>query len=204
MANPDPDDFFLWQALALFLLAGALLGVLLGLLLILRPQLMQRINRMANRWISTRHLNQALDRSISIEHWFYQHHRSIGMLVALGAGYILVYFGLMFDKAATLQRLAGYSSIRLLEGLLDALVLASLTGGAVALFAGLFLWLRPSFLRGIEEEANQWVTMRRATKVFDVPHGQFDIFVLRHTRQVGWLLLLGSIYLFFIMFNWLV
>lgn len=204
MANPEADDFFLWQALALFLLVGALLGVLLGLLLILRPQLMQRINRVANRWISTRYLSQALDRSISIEHWFYQHHRSVGMLAALGAGYILVYFGLMFDKAATLQRLAGYSSAGLLEGLLDSLVLAALTGGAVALFTGLILWLRPSFLRGIEEEANQWVSMRRATKVFDVPHGQFDIFVLRHTRQVGWLLLLGSLYLLFVLVHWLV
>ncbi len=204
MANPDQADLYLWQALALFLLVGALLGVLLGVLLILRPQLVQRINRMANRWISTRHLSQALDRSISIEHWFYQHHRSIGMLVTLGAGYILAYFGLMFDRAAAAQRLAGYSSIGGLEWLLDALVLASLTGGAVALFAGLFLWLRPSFLRGIEEGANQWVTMRRATKVFDVPHDQFDIFVLRHTRQAGWLLLLGSLYLLFVLVHWLV
>ena len=119
-------------------------------------------------------------------------------------GYILVYFGLLFDKAATMRSLAGYMPARLLDGLLDALVLASLTGAAVALFVGLALWLRPSLLRGIEEKSNQWVSSRRATKVLDVPHDQVEHFVARHAQRVGWLLLLGSIYLFFAMFRWLI
>lgn len=201
----DPVYIFLWRDLAIFLLIGALLGVLLGLLLIFKPQFLERVNRVANRWVSTRHINRWLDRSVSIENWFYQHHRAVGAVIVLGASYIFIYFGILFDKAYTLQRLSlrGMLPAKLLDGLLDALVLCSLVGGAVALIVGLFLWLRPSLLRGMEEEANQWVSSRRATKVLEVPRDNVDRFVARHAQRVGWLLLLGSIYLFFALFRWL-
>ncbi len=196
-------DIFLWRALAIFLLIGALAGIAVSLLLIFKPHLMVHVNRVANRWISTRRLSQLLDRSISIEQWLYQYHRPLGILVTFGAGYILGYFGLLFDKAATLRSLAGYMPVKLLGGLLDALVLASLTGAVVALFVGLALWLRPSLLRGIEEISNQWVSSRRVTRMLDMPHDQVEHFVARHTQRAGWLLLLGSLYLFFAMFRWL-
>lgn len=195
MANPV--NIILWQSLAVFLIVGALAGVAVSLLLIFKPHSMERVNRIANRWISTRHLGQLLDRSISVEHWFYQRHRPLGMLIVFGACYILVYFGLLFDKTIMLQRLSSLMETRLLDILLDALVLASLIGGAVALFTGLFLWLRPSLLRGIETEANQWVSTRRATRPLEIPRDQVERFVAGHVRRVGWLLLLGSIYLFF-------
>ncbi len=195
---------FLWRALAIFLLISALAGVVSALLLIFRPHLLERANRIASRWISTRRMNRLMDRSISIEHWFYQYHRLAGIAVVSGAIYIFVYFGMLFDKADALRHLSARIPPRLLDGLLDALVLGALTGAAVALAAGLFLWLRPSLLRGIEDEANQWISSRRITRMLDVPHDQVDRFVARHTRQVGWMLLLGSIYLFFAMFRLLV
>lgn len=201
----DPVYIFLWRDLAIFLLLGALLGVLLGLLLIFKPKYLDRASRVANRWVSTRHLSQWLDRSISLERWFYRHHRAVGIAVVLGAIYIFVYFSVLFDRVYILQRWNGRlpASAQLLDGLLNALVLAALTGGAVALIAGLFLWLRPSLLRGVEEQANRWVSSRRATKVLDVPHGQVDAFVVQHAQKAGWLLLLASIYLFFAMFRFL-
>jgi len=194
----------LWEDLALFLLLGALFGIMLGLLLIFRPRLVEKLNRTANRWVTTRHLNRWLDRSFSIEHWLYQRHRAAGIVIVAGATYILVYFGMLFDKASALQHLAGRLPPQLLDSLLDALVLCALFGGVVALIVGLFMWLRPSMLRGVEEQANRWVSSRRATRVLDVPHDEVDRFVARHARQVGWLLLLASIYLFVAMFRWLI
>lgn len=198
-------DILLWRALAIFLLIGALTGIALALLLIFKPQLMARVNHVANRWVSMRHISRWMDRTIRIEHWFYRHHRPMGLLLILGAGYILVYFGWRFDKAIALQSFSSYVPNKLLlGGLLQALVLFALIGGAVALLVGLAVWLRPSLLRGMEKESNQWVSSRRATKVMDVPHDQVDRFIERHARQVGWLLLLGSIYLFFLLFRLLV
>ena len=201
MATLDPTHIFLWRALAIFLLIGALTGVAVSLLLIFKPHLMERVNRMTNRWISARHLDKFLDRSISIEHWLYQRHRPLGILIICGASYILVYFGLLFNKAVPMQRMVGYLPARIADWLLDALVLAALSGAAVALFVGLFLWLRPSLLRGIEDSANQWASSRRATRILDIPHDQVERFVAGHTQRVGWLLLLASIYLLFAMLH---
>jgi hypothetical protein len=202
----DPVHVLLWRDLAIFLMFGALLGVSLGLLLIFRPQYLERCSKVGNRWISTRHISQWLDRSISIEHWFYRHHRAVGVVIVLGAAYIFIYFGFQFDRAYTLLRWSQKLPLpaQQLNGLLNALVLGGLIGGAVALIAGLFLWFRPSLLRGVEEQSNRWVSSRRATKVLDVPHDQVDIFVARHAQKAGWLLLLASIYLFFTLFRLLV
>lgn len=196
----NPTEILLWRDLAIFLFIGALAGIALALLLIFKPHLLGRVNRAANRWISTRRINRFLERSISLEQWFYQHHRVAGIVVVSGAVYVFIYFGMLFDKAYALRHL----NSRVLLTLLDALVLSALTGAAVALTVGLFLWLRPSLLRGVEVGANQWVSSRRATKVLDVPHDQMDRFVARHARLVGWLLLVSSIYLLFVLFRLLV
>jgi len=196
--------FLLWDDLAIFLLLAALLGIVLGLLLIFKPRVAEQLNHAASRWISTRHVNRWLERSISLERWFYHYHRTIGVIIVGGASYILIYFSMLFDKAEALRHLGGKVPVQVLAGLLDALVLSALVGGTVGLIAGLFLWLRPSMLRGIEEETNQWVSSRRATKVLDIPHDQMDRFIAQHAQQTGWLLLLGSIYLFAAMFRWLV
>lgn len=195
----DMLDVLLWRSLAIFLLWVAGCGVLLALLLIFRPGLLEPINRVANRWVSTRHLSQILDRSFSIENWCYRYHRPLGVVVLLGAVYILAYFGLWFDRHLAMQHLSRYVQGGLLEGLLDALVLSALSGAVAALGVGLFLLLRPSMLRNMEIEANRWVSSRRATKALEIPRDRVDRFVAYHARRVGWLLLLASIYLFFIM-----
>ena len=197
-------DIFLWRALAIFLLIGALMGVAVSLLLIFKPHLLARTSQMANRWVSMDSMDQMLNRSIGIEQWFYQHHRLFGILVTSGACYILIYFGLLFDKPVIQQGLSGYAPNWLRDILLDALVLAALIGAVVALFVGLFLWLRPSLLRGIEASANQWISSDRAVRALEVPHDQVERFVANHLQRVGWLLLVASIYLFFVLFRWLV
>lgn len=199
--HTNAAQIFLWRALVIFLLIGALSGVVVSLLLILKPALMERINGVANRWISMRPVSRLLDHSVSTEHWFYKHHRVMGMFIILGSGYILFYFGLLFDKPAALQHLARQIPAMLLGGLLDGLVFVFLFMATVALIAGFFICLRPSCLRSTEKEANLWLSTRRATRVLDVQHDQVDPFVARHARQVGALLLLGSVYLLFSLFR---
>ena len=192
-------EFILWRSLAIFLLIGAMAGVVVALLLLFRPDLMNRINRVANRWVSTQVLTRTLDRSVHVEQWFYRHHRQLGALVCLGGAYVFVYFGLLLDRAAALQHLPSHLPARfppqLLEGLLDALVLSSLAGATAALFVGLMLWLRPSQLRGIEETANKWLSTDRYDELMGMPRDQVEAFVARHSQRVGWLLLMGSILL---------
>jgi uncharacterized membrane protein YidH (DUF202 family) len=194
----------LWRALAVFLLIGAAAGIAVSLMLIFKPHWVARVNRVTNRWVSMRRISYAVDRSVSVERWFYRHHRLLGLFIILGAGYLLVYFGWRFDQNAALQTFGSYLPNKQLMGaLLQALVYFLLIGGAVALCVGLIVLLRPSLLKGVEAESNKWVSSRRATKVMDVQHGHVDLFVERHAQRVGCLLLVASIYLFFVMFRWL-
>jgi len=190
-------EILLWRTLAIFLLFGALLGVVLSLLLIFKPPLLENLNRVANRWVFVRDINYYLDRSISIERWFYRHHRPMGLLIVLGAGYILVYFGWLLDWPRALQLLSRYVPVILLETVVDIFLL----NGVLALVTGFIVWLRPSLLRTVEKIANRWLTTRRLTLQLDAPHGQVDDFVLRHARRAGWSLLLGSLYLGFLLFR---
>lgn len=191
----------LWRYLATFLLICSPLGVAVSLLLIFKPQTLERINHFSNRWMTSRHLSELLDRGISIEHWFYRHHSVFGVAVMLGSLYVFIYFGFLFDKVYALQNLNWHIPRRMISALLDSLVLASLTGAVTAFIVGLFLCLRPSMLRDIEVDANKWVSSRQAIKIMDVPRDQVDRFVTHHARRFGFLLLLGSIYLFFITFR---
>jgi hypothetical protein len=203
MQNPSVADL-LWRSLALFLLIGALMGTAMALLLLFRPQLLQRVNRAANHWVSLRSISQLMDRSIRTERWFYRHHLVLGPFVVVGAGYMLLYFGWQLDRAATLRLLDGYiANPQLASMLLQVLVLFALIGAVLALLIGMVYWIRPSLLRGLETQANQWVSSRQATKVMDVTHDQVNLFVEHHAQRVGWLLLAASIYLFVVMFRWL-
>jgi len=203
MQNPIVVDL-LWRSLAIFLLIGALMGTAMALLLLFKPNLLQRVNHVANHWVSLRSISQWMDRSIRTERWFYRHHLVLGPLVVVGAGYMLLYFGLLLDHAAALRALGSYIANPQLAGaLLQALLLFAQIGAVVALLVGAVYWIRPSLLRGIETQANQWVSSRQATKVMDVTHDQVDLFVEHHAQRVGGLLLAASLYLFVVMFRWL-
>ncbi len=191
--NTLSNELFLWQSLAIFLLLWAMLGVVVAVLLITQSDWLVRINRWANRWVSTRGLGILMDHSISLEHWFYQHHRVFGGAVVAGALCLFVYFSAFFDKTAALRDWGRHYSPQFVEAGLDALVLSVFCGAALALIVGVFLWLRPSLLRGMEGRANQWVSLRHFTKPLDTQHGNLDQFVLRHARRMGWMLLLGSL-----------
>ena len=138
--NPLIQSWLL-QSFVTFLIVGSIAGMVAGVLLLLRPQSLQRAGQYLNRWISTRHLNHSLERSVDIDPWFYRYRRTSGTLILMGACYILYYFVLGIDKENTVSGLVKYFKFpsQLAGGLLDALVLSAVLGALLAAFVGLFL-----------------------------------------------------------------
>ncbi|MBI5889676.1 MAG: hypothetical protein HZB47_03235 [Nitrosomonadales bacterium] len=202
--NPLIQSWLL-QSFVIFLIVGSLAGMGVGTLLLLRPQSLQRLSEKLNRWISTRHLDQSLERNIDLAPWFYRYRRASGMFALLGSFYILYYFTMGLDRADAIAGLAGhYKQSPLLIGwLLDALVLCALLGSLLAAFVGLFLLLRPSMLRDFEQVANQWVSMRRALKPMEVSRESLDKQVFQRGRLAGILLFFGSLYVLVMLTIWL-
>jgi hypothetical protein len=202
--NPIVESLLLRSAV-LFLIVGSLAGLVAGALLLWNPFRLRVIGNILNRWVSTRHLNQALDRTVEFDQWFYRYRRVSGGLVLLASGYILYSFTLGLDRASTIIGLARRFNLpaTLVGGLLDALVLSALLGALFAAFISLFLLLRPSLLRDFEQGANRWVSLRRGLKPVEVPREGMDAFVFKYGRQAGVLLVLGSLYTLALLTFWL-
>ncbi len=186
----------LWQSLGALLFIGSATGVVMGLLLIFRPTWLQSASKFTNRWVSTRHLDRALERSINVDLYIYRYRLVSGGVLLAGAVFILYFFTVQFDKASAIvigaQRF--HWPAKLIEGLVDALVLGSLVGALSTTFVSLSLLLRPSLLRGSEHYANQWISLRRALKPLEIPRHGIDEMVFRHRQLAGALLILGSLY----------
>lgn len=185
-----------FQSALIFLIIGSVAGLLVGALLVFRPQQFNSLSLALNRWVSTRSLDKALESSFSLDPWMYRFRHWTGAAILIGAVFVLFYFTVQLDRSAAIEGLAKhfryYPSI--VGGLLDALVLSSLLGALCAVFVALSMMFRPSILRGFEESANQWLSLRRALKPMEVPRDNVDRYVQRYTRQVGIFLLLGSLY----------
>lgn len=189
-------DTLLLRSLLLFLMLGSVVGLLAGAALILRPQWLMRLGKFTNRWVSTRHLDKALERPINVDHWFYRYSRASGILILAGAIFIIYFFTASFDKLGTVAGLFKNTIVppALMGALLDGLALIILVGGVSALIVSLFLLFRPSVLRGFGQTANQTSSLRRALKPLEIPRSNVDEYVFRHVRLVGVLLLFGSLY----------
>ncbi len=187
---------WLLQSAVIFLVIGSLAGVIVGALLVFRPQRLMRISALLNRWVSTRNFDKVLESSFTLDPWFYRYRRINGLLTLSGALYVVYFFTVQLDRAVAIESLVArlHYPHSLVVGLLDALVLSALLGALCAVFVALFMLLRPSLLRGFEEEANQWLSLRRALKPLEISRGDLDVYVMRYARQTGIFLLLGGLY----------
>lgn len=190
------SDAILTRSLILFLLLGSVAGLFAGAALLLRPALLLRLSKLANCWVSTRQLSRPLARFFSLDSWFYRYNRLSGAVLMSGSIYMVYFFTAVFDKTAALNNVFKTAMVppALMTGLVDALVLASLTGAVFAMLISLFLILRPSMLREFELRANLDISLRKRLKPLEITRDGVDQCVFRNVRVAGVLILSGSIY----------
>jgi len=188
-------DAVLTRSLILFLLLGSVAGLFAGAALLLRPELLLRASKFANRWVSTRQLARPLARFFSLDSWFYRYNLLSGAVLMSGSIYMVYFFTAVFDKTVALNNVFKFAlPPALMAGLVDALVLSALMGAVFALLISLFLVLRPSMLREFELSANRSVSLRKELKPLEITRDGVDQCVFRHVRLAGMLILSGSIY----------
>lgn len=196
---------WLLQSAVIFLILGSVVGMVVGAMLLFRRERLQTLSKLLDRWISTRRMDRALERRITLDPWLYRHRVVTGTLILAGALFILYFFGVQMDRTATVAGLIKRFAYpqALAETLLDAMVLCALLGALGAVVASLFILFRPSMMRGFEEGANQWLSLRKTLKPLEIPHDGLEVYVARHARQVGIFLLLGGLYTLVLLLLWL-
>ena len=198
-------DAVLMRSLILFLLLGSVVGLFGGIMLLLRPDWILSMNKLSNRWISTRKMGRSLEKSVNIDIWFYRNGHLSGVVLLAGAIYIVYILTTQVVRAdlpASFGRLHLIQAA-LLEPLLDTLVLIFLAGALLAMIVSLFLIFRPSLLRDLELGANRSISLRKSLRPLEVQRGNVDQLVFGHVRVVGVLLLCGSLYTLVVLAYWL-
>ncbi len=132
-----------------------------------------------------------LDRRQTIERPLYRHHRAFGAAVIVGAVASLVTLWQLHEHPLVTGVLPGILGAWGLR----AMVLTSWGVSAFALGIGLFLFLRPSALKGIETVANRWIEPFHSTggRAIFAEEKMIGRLVLRAPRLTALLLLTAGI-----------
>lgn len=196
---------WLLQSAIIFLIIGGVAGMTVGAMLLFSQGRLKLVCGFLNRWVSTRRMDQSLEKRISLDPWFYRHSQLTGMLILSGALFILYFFSFAVDRAQMVVGLAHRLSYpqSMSEALLDALVLIAMLGALGAVLTALFILFRPSLLRGFEGKANQWLSLRKSLKPLEVPRDNLDRYVEQHAKQFGVFMMLGGLYTLVLLLIWL-
>jgi len=185
------------RALVMFMALAAVVGLVAGIVIVARPDLLAVAGKYANRWVSTRRMDRALESWVSLDKWFYGYPRASGGLMLAAAIWIIWYFVISFDQhgvAAALSR-GNQASAQVADIFLEAFALVCTGGAVLAVLTSFVLLFRPGILRGLEGRTNLWLSLRKTLKPVEVPRSGVDQYVVRHSRLVGVLLLLGALYI---------
>jgi hypothetical protein len=193
-------DFFagiVGQTLFIAVLLGAAVGLVIGFVLLVDSARALRWNGALSRWISTREAVQRFDRSRDIKRLVYRAHRVLGVLVVAGALYCLDVLTFGFAPGALARAFRDLGSVGMLEVTFESMRLFLLLGNVAALGAGLVLSFRPSLLKGLEVWADRTYAVREHSARLDEMRFQPDVWVSRHPRLAGILVLAGSAFILF-------
>lgn len=186
------------EAALLFTYGGLGVALIVGLWMLFHPTSLFRLNELLSRWFSTRKAMKPLTTPIKSEPFIYHHHRLFGFFILLGAGYVLYTLVFRFSGAAFLQAVYGSSQpVKTVAWFVDALVIVLALTSILALIVGIYLFIRPSLLKGVESWSNKWITLRKPTKVFDVLRTGPEPFITSQPRIIAVIIILGSAYALF-------
>lgn len=171
--------------------------LIIGIAITIAPGMMIRLGEVLNRWVSTDEIFHRLDVPRSTERLFYRHHRVFGVLLTLGAAYVLYSFLFAFDYQSISREVILFHSAATTEWLLSALSFLNIGFSLVGIGLGLVILFRPSLLKALEQWANRWYGVDDSLKRLDVQLKMPDSWFQKRPRLLGVLIVAGSLYIVF-------
>jgi hypothetical protein len=184
----------LLQSFLIFVVVGCVFSFIIGVLMLLKPEGVLRLNQYLSRWVGTEKLAAALDAPHNVEAALYRRHRSVGVLVLAGGLYILYVMLFAFRKKAAGGDLSFGLNPQIAAWLLDALGVVLVVSSLLGLIIGIFLVVRPSVFKPIEEWGNKWYATEKSLRVMEAVHLKPDEAMIRNYRFVAALVVAGSLY----------
>jgi len=172
------------------------MGVLMliaGFFIMIAPDLVIRISRKMNTWVSTEKFFDNLDAPKSSERLFYRFHILSGLLLAVASLYIFYIFVFIFDGSNHV--ISVFSSYSANEWLMASFEFIFILFSVVIFIVGIVITFRPSMLKNIESWSNKWFMVDNFLKTLDVQLQAPDDAFSKKPRLLGFFVVLGSFYI---------
>ena len=160
-----------------------------GIWALLAPQAFLRLNRLCSTWIETRGLENKLSANrLALDRLIYRHHFVSGFLLitaSLGLLYLV-----LFQLAATPARVEQSVAAQWFPLFYESLLSFACLAGVIGMIVGMIVFIRPSSLKLAESWGNQSVSLQPLFERLEHRFGMVDLWVERHTRLFGGVVLL--------------
>lgn len=173
------------------IIVGAALSMLYGFWLIISPKSALTLNQKINKSFSMRKTTKSLEKPISIESWFYRHAKIAGILLMLGAIYLIYLLFWQLDFNYLAKSLPGLT-ILMWEWLLQSFQIFFVIMSAIVFLMGFLILVRPSQLKPLEEKANFWISTRQKMQFMSNEMGQADKLLDQFPRQFGTIIIVAA------------
>ncbi len=188
------SELYLWISNVLLIIGIILLPVGLGFCFF--PDKMFNLANRMNKWVSTDHFFNEINKPRYKESCFYRHHRIFGLvivLVSLASVYSLTFYIGVESVIGVLVMLAKSEFEKWLFVILYYLLIAAI---CLAVIFGIIMFVRPSALKSFEKWSNHWVDTDGPLKGLDKQNNLPDqILPGSNPRIFGFCIILGAIYI---------
>ena len=182
-----------WLTASLFCLGMVIL--LLGIVLVAVPDRVRNASRGLDRWISTELFFRTMDKPHNLERSFYHHHRLFGVLIMLGALYVLYALTLPVDVDTVIASLPVIKNQVLSSWVYSSARYVLIGMNAVIVLAGAVILFRPSLLKAMETYANRWITSDKPVQQLNQSHAIPEHIFPRNIRLFGVAVTLAGVYI---------
>ncbi|GEM_PF-330039 len=184
-------DSIIW-----ILVLGMVLATVSGVLLIFKPEKLERMNQVLNRWYSTRRKLKSLEIMRETDTFVYQHSKVIGWFFLIASVFCLfIYLSLSPSRPIWEASLTSGPT----ETLLDVLQWFIKLFFILLVGAGIPVWIlligNPQKLKKISTGMNRWISTRLMLLPLENMHYDIDKYVIKHNKIFGIGFIVGSIVL---------
>lgn len=194
MATPVQQIIFDSVVIAFFVLGIGAAAVGAGL--IVCSAKVFRLFAVANRYVSTRRATKSIAVPRDIQPALLRHRKWLAAAIIAGAAYSLFSLLTNFNAAAIASAVVsgdGGAPYLVAQWLVEALGWAMVAFSLIGLAAGIMLAFFPGALSTVEQYANRWYSVRKATAGMNKNHLALDRWVEAFPRTAGLAIVLGAL-----------
>jgi hypothetical protein len=181
------------------------ISLIMGALLLFRPSTAAQVNLFFNRWFKTEDISKSIDTHISTADLFVKYRFVLGFPLFLGALYTTYYLIAIFDQSRFISMVVTPSTgtrelfiVIIMDVTRWFFVIWCLIGA----FLCLLMTFTPNKFKEVTKSLDAFFSTEKVESLIDTPHDSIDNWVLRNHIIVGFLLLMGSAFLFAICLNY--